>query len=180
MPGDADGDNVYEVTVTATDSGGASDSIDVTVTVTDVKENNDPAFDSETYTRTVPENSAGGTNVGEAVAATDEDGDTLAYSLSGSDAFAIDDMGQITVAEGASLDYETQTSYAVTVTATDGEDSASAEVTINVGNVGLANPYDADDSGSISKVEAVNAVKDYFDDELSREDVLAVIRLYFG
>ena len=147
-------------------------------------ENNAPAFDSETYTRTVPENSAGGANVGDPVTAMDADeDDTLAYSLADeSGSFQIDsESGQITVAEGASLDYEMQTSYTVTVTATDGEEaSASAEITINVGNVGLANPYDTDDSGSISKVEAVNAVKDYFDDELSREDVLAVIRLYFG
>ncbi|MEM7488988.1 MAG: ExeM/NucH family extracellular endonuclease [Pseudomonadota bacterium] len=37
-PGDADGDNIYEVTVIATDTGGASDSQDVAVTVTDLDE----------------------------------------------------------------------------------------------------------------------------------------------
>ena len=37
-PGDADGDNVYEVTVVATDSDGLTDSSDVTITVTDVDE----------------------------------------------------------------------------------------------------------------------------------------------
>ena len=185
--------STYMVVVTATDPSGAQDSILVTVNVTDVDdpadivlgvpepENVAPAFASDTVTLNVQENSAGGATVGDPVTATDADDDDITYSLSGSDAFEIDSAtGQIAVAEGASLDYETQTSYTVTVTASDGTESASAEVTINIGNVGLANAYDTDDSGTISKVEAVNAVKDYFDDELSREDVLAVIRLYFG
>ena len=42
VPADAGGDNVYMVTVTATDSEGASDSIDVTVTVTDVADTQEP------------------------------------------------------------------------------------------------------------------------------------------
>ena len=41
-PTDTGGDNVYEVTVTATDSEGASDSIDVAVTVTDVDDTEQP------------------------------------------------------------------------------------------------------------------------------------------
>ena len=175
--------NTYAVTVTATDPLGLSDSIAVTISVNDVKENDAPVFEDESYTRNVQENSAAGAAVGDPVTATDaNEGDTITYSLADeSGSFQIDsETGQITVAEDASLDYETQTGYTVTVTASDGQESASAEVTVNVGNVGLANPYDTDDSGSISKVEAVNAVKDYFDDELSREDVLAVIRLYFG
>ena len=50
--------------------------------------NSAPTFnDGPSTTRSVPENSAPGTNVGLAVAATDSDaGDTLAYSLSGADA----------------------------------------------------------------------------------------------
>ena len=87
-------------------------------------ENNAPAFASESMTRTVAENSAGGANVGDPVTATDEDGDTITYSMSDSGNFQIDgETGQITVAEGANLDYETQTSYTVTVNASDGTDS---------------------------------------------------------
>ena len=48
-----------------------------------------------------------GANVGGAIAATDADGDTLTYALSGSGAFAIGaSTGQITVA--GALDHETQ------------------------------------------------------------------------
>ena len=47
----------YSVTVVATDTAGAADRIDVTITVTDVNEA--PAFpDSETGTRSIPENTA--------------------------------------------------------------------------------------------------------------------------
>ena len=69
------------------------------------------------------ENSAAGTAVGAPVAATDADNDTLAYSMTGTDAalFSIDTAtGQLSVAQGAALDYETTTSYTVTVSVTDG------------------------------------------------------------
>jgi hypothetical protein len=45
-PGDANRDNVYEVTVKATDAGGASSTKDVRVTVTDVSENLPPQITS--------------------------------------------------------------------------------------------------------------------------------------
>ena len=74
-------------------------------------------------TRRVAENSAAGTAVGAAVVATDADGDTLTYSLTGSSAFAVNaTSGQVAVAAGASIDYETKTSYSVTVSVSDGKD----------------------------------------------------------
>ena len=92
--------------------------------------------------REVAENAPGGTLVGAPVTATDADGDALTYTLSGADAFVIDAAtGQIRVADGATLDYETTTSYAVTVSVTDGKDAAgeadpsidaTLDVTINV------------------------------------------------
>ena len=161
-PGDADGDNVYEVTVTATDSSGASDSVMVSVTVTDVDENNAPAFEADAATFSVDENTEAMAPVGDPVLATDADDDELTYALSGDGAaaFEIWPSGQITVAEGATLDYESQTSHMVTVTASDGKGgSASIAVTINVTNLGLDNAYDMNDDGAISKDEAVVAVK---------------------
>ena len=94
-------------------------------------------------TRSVAENSEADTVVGAAVAATDPDGDTLAYTLTGADAssFSIDSDGQIKVGQGTSLDYETTTGYSVTVNVSDGKDSSGGEdtavdatiqVTINV------------------------------------------------
>ena len=81
----------YSVTVTASDPGGLSDSIDVTITVTDVDENVAPEFaDSEDGARSVDENTAAGENIGEPVMATDADDDTLTYALSGTDAASFD------------------------------------------------------------------------------------------
>ena len=96
-------------------------------------------------TREVAENTKG--DVGNAVTAVDPDpnADPLIYTLSGADAalFEVDDGdattedvdegGQITVKSGTKLDFETRTTYMVTITATDSfSDSASIDVTITV------------------------------------------------
>ena len=125
----------YTVTVKASDGNDGVDTIDVTITVTDVNE--PPDFDSETATRTVPENTAANLPVGPAVSAEDPDnGDSLTYSLGGTDSasFGINgSTGQITVGTGTRLDYETKPSYEVTVTATDLLNlSDTITVTINV------------------------------------------------
>ena len=112
--------------------------------------NRAPVFSAGSWTpRSIDENSASGANVGAAVRATDADGDTLTYSLTGTDAgsFTINSStGQIMVGAGITLDYETKTSYMVTVGVTDGEDADgntegtaseddSIAVTITVTNV---------------------------------------------
>ena len=129
----------YAVTITASDGNSGTDSITVTITVTDVNENTAPVFtDGTTTTRTVAENTAANTNIGTAIAATDADtGDTLTYTLGGTDAASfsiVSTTGQLQTK--AALDYETKTSYAVTVTVSDGSGgSDSTIVTINVTDV---------------------------------------------
>ena len=84
-----------------------------------------PSFSANTATRSIAENSAADTNIGAAVSTTDTDGDTLTYSLSGTDAskFAIvSTSGQIQVKTGNIPDYEDDTSHSVTVGVTDGRD----------------------------------------------------------
>ena len=77
-------------------------------------------------------------NIGAVVTATDPDNDTLSYTLEGTDAgkfTIVSSSGQIRTQVGESYDYETDTSYAVTVKATDtGGGSAVITVTINVTN----------------------------------------------
>ena len=90
--------------------------------------------------RTVAEDAAADASVfGGVVTATDpNDGDILTYTLGGPDAssFDIDASGQITVGAGTMLDYETKTSYMVTVIATDSFGvSDSVDVTITVTDV---------------------------------------------
>ena len=60
------------------------------------------------------------------------------YTLSGADAalFSVAELGQIKVKSGTKLDFETRTTYMVTITATDSfSDSASIDVTIMVTDV---------------------------------------------
>ena len=96
--------------------------------------------------RSVVENTASGSPVGEPVEATDAHGG-LTYTLGGSDAssFTIDSgTGQIRVGAGTMLDFETTRSYSVEVTA---KDPANLEdditVTITVTNVDEAPSIDA-------------------------------------
>ena len=177
----------YTVMVTATDGDGESDSMMVTIgvaiTVTDVNES--PEFpDTETGARSAAENTAAGVNIGDPVAATDPDeGDTLTYSLGGADMASFDiatSTGQLMTKEA--LDHETKDSYSVEVTADDGNgESATVMVTITVTNVGLDNAYDANDDGTMERVEVIAAIRDFFDDNvvIDRDDVIRVIRLYF-
>ena len=104
---------------------------------TNAPTNNPPVFSSGTITRSVAENTASGQNVGAPVAATDDDsGDTLTYSLEGTDggSFTIDSTsGQIQTS--AALNYEAKSSYSVTVKVNDGTVNATTSVTISVTDV---------------------------------------------
>ena len=140
-PADENGDNTYSFTIMAYDTNPPSGrrpgrtSFRVRVTVADVNE--PPEFDSATVTREVPENTEAGENIGAPVTAADPDtGDTPAYTLSGTDAnfFDIDtSTGQLQTQ--AALDYETKSSYTVTVTASDGALTATVDVTVTVTNI---------------------------------------------
>ena len=132
--------------------------------------------------RSVAENTAAGENIGDPVAATDADSDTLTYTLGGADAESFDieeSSGQLKTK--AALDFETRATYTVNVTATDpSSHHTTITVTISVTNVGLSNPYDADDNGKIEKNEAIAAVRDYFNGKINKEEAIAIIRLYFS
>ncbi len=128
----------YAVTVTATDGGGRSASIAVAISVTNVNEA--PAYADDSATLSVAENTATGADIGAPVVAADpDDGDTLTYAL-GTTAddghFAINSATGQLQTKGA-LDYEGQSSYAVTVTATDGG-GLTASIAVNVGVTDVA------------------------------------------
>ena len=93
-----------------------------------------PSFEANSYEFSVDENTAPDTLV-QSVAATDLDGDSLTYSVGGTDAAAFEAVfalntssGEITVKTGASINYESAepTSYRVNVMVTDGEDDSGA------------------------------------------------------
>ena len=120
--------NSYTATVTVSDG---TDSVtqSITVTVTDVDETvpNEAPTISSSATFSAAENQ---TAIG-SVTATDADGDSLTYSISGSE-INISSSGVLTFATAP--DYETKNSYTATVTVSDGTDSASQSITVTVVN----------------------------------------------
>ena len=114
-----------------------------------------PSFEGDVTLLTVDENTPPGTLVGDAITATDPDGDVLTYSLSGTEAssFVLDgSTGQITVGSGSKLDYESGPArHTVIVSVHDGRDAYGnddstiddrIEVNIDVSNV--------DEAGTVS------------------------------
>ena len=101
----------------------------------DTASNSAPVFeDGDTASRSVVENTPAGSDIGSPIAATDDDGDDLTYSLGGPDASSfsiVESSGQLQA--GSALDYEDVYSYTVEVTVDDGNDgSDTITVTIDV------------------------------------------------
>lgn len=123
----------YSLTVTASDGNGHGNgsvtSTSLTVTVTN--QNDAPVSLSSSYSATVAEDEPSGTNVLK-TGASDEDGHGIMFSLSGSSDFDILNSGMIRIKSGVTLDYETQDSYNLTVTFSDGSASVSKFVAISV------------------------------------------------
>ena len=97
--------------------------------------NNAPVFALDTATRSVAENTAAGTAIGAVIpAATDADNDTLTYSMEGTDAASFNfDPASRQLSTKAALDFETKTSYAVTIKVDDGNGGTdTVAVTISV------------------------------------------------
>ena len=151
-----------------------------------------PSFnEGATAARSVAENTPAGGTVGDPVAATDDD-DALAYTLAGPAAAlfeVVTDTGQIRVGATTTLDFEDSDNpdheYQVTVTATDPSGaSATVTVTIAVTDLRLGEPgdtYDTDHNEIIDRSEALDAVDDYLDGRITKDEVLGVIVLYlFG
>ena len=156
-----DGHTTYSVDVSVTDSKDDYDTADtlvdatiaVTINITDVNEK--PVFaDDAPTTQTVAENTAADTDIGSAYTATDDDRDTLTYSLGGADAasFAIDDStGQLKTK--GDLNYEADSSYTVIVQVTDSKDDngvAEGTPTVDDTHAVTITVTDQDDDGSIT------------------------------
>ncbi|MFL2485705.1 MAG: cadherin domain-containing protein [Gammaproteobacteria bacterium] len=121
----------YTATVTASD-GTDSTTQDITVNVTDVNENL-PVFTSSATFSAAENQTAIGT-----VTATDADGDDITYSISGSEIAINSSTGVLTFASAP--DYETKATYTATVTASDGTDSTTQDITVNVTDVNDNSP----------------------------------------
>ena len=153
VPVAADVGKYLRVIVSYTDGEGSNKSATSASRGTIGASNSAPTFSSMTAMRTLPENSGVGVNVvGGVTAATDSDSDTLAYSLTGTDAskFDVDSNGQIKTkstgsAQNFNFENASNNSFSVTVQVHDGKDAAGGSdtstiddtivVTINLTNV---------------------------------------------
>ena len=142
-PLDAETIGKYFLTIQVSDGTTTPDTTIIAVTVGDVGDVNrhEPTAPTITWAAdftggNVAESTAIGTLLASA-SSTDGDGDeTVTYSISGtgSNLFAIDPKtGAITLA--GALDYETTRSYSLTVTASDGTNPATTDITITVGDI---------------------------------------------
>ena len=132
---DYENKNTYQFTITVTDNGVGSLSASKVITL-NINDLNDPPAISSAATGSVAENAAIST-IAYAAAASDPDtGDTITFSLAGTDAsfFDIDsDDGEIRLKTAAN--FEVKNSYSVDILATDSGSSpasASKTVTINI------------------------------------------------
>ena len=115
----------YTAIVTATD-GVNTTTQNITVTVTN--ENDIAPVFTSSNTFSAAENQ---TAIG-SVTATDADGDSITFTVSGSE-LAITSAGVLTFASAP--DYETKSSYTATVTASDGTNSVNQNINVNITNV---------------------------------------------
>ncbi len=132
-------------TVTATDRFLASDSITVTINVTEYvappkPTKPEPEFDANgPVTITVPENTEAGTDIGDPLTASDDDDTVLTHSIidwqDGSSLDIDSSTGQLKTKEP--LDYETRTQYELQAKVHD-DDGGDDRVTVNIWVTGVA------------------------------------------
>jgi len=161
-PLDYETQNTYSVAIMVSDGEGGTDTIGVAISVADEDEavpDEDPApvpvtegivvpkvdttpktqapvFASSNTTRSIAENTPAGVNIGAPVSAMDADGDTLTYTLGGTNASSfgiVSTSGQLQTK--APLDYETKNAYSVTVTVSDGSRTDVITVVITITDV---------------------------------------------
>jgi len=135
-PADSGGDNVYDVILTASDGSLNSNSQALAIAVTDVDDtNNAPVFTTSSKASVVENTTAVTT-----LAATDADGDTLKYSISGGTdqpLFALDaNSGVLTFINAPDFeapgDSNSDSAYDVEVTANDGQGTTPLTLTVTV------------------------------------------------
>ena len=162
-----EGTSTFNLTITA-DDGELSSTAQVTVNLTN--QNEVPSIDDD-QSFSILENVEAGDVVG-TVAASDEDGDALSFSiLSGNDdgAFAIAaSSGEITVSDPSNFDGAIM--ITLSVEASDGELATSADVTIDVSALGIED--DLLDQVEIYPVPASQELTIAFGEEISADHLI--------
>ena len=124
---------LYVLTLIVTDGEGGVNTTSVTVEV--INQNDAPVFVSAPYAAAIDENINTGTQVVLASASDEDSNDTLVYSLSGANSshFTISATGVIST--DSVIDYESSSSYSLTILVSDGTVSVSTPLTITVNDI---------------------------------------------
>ncbi|WP_372024112.1 cadherin-like domain-containing protein [Tistrella mobilis] len=135
-----------DLVITATDGDGLTATRSVTITVTDVNETpTQPVLTGST----VAENAAGAV-IGTVTGSDPDDGDSITFTVD-DDRFEIVD-GSLKLKDGIVLDYETEPSVNLVITATDGDGlTATRAVTITVVDDGIVAPTPVLDGGIVAE-----------------------------
>jgi len=151
--GSSTGTNTYYVQVTATNSIGSTNGTYAVTVTDDVSDNNNAPTFASANSFSVTE---GATDVGTVVATDADAGDTVSYSLGGADAGLFNlDTSTGALEFKVAPDFEAPGSaansnaYALEITASDGSDSTTQQLTVNVDN----DP--ADDAGTVNPTTPV-------------------------
>lgn len=130
---DYENETSYIITVEVSD-GLLTASADITINVTNVNEV--PQIRDSSVINDAAEDIADTVVIG-TIVSTDPEGDVITYSLSNNpnNLFEINTNGEISLAAGKSLDYETATSHNITIQVSDGSLSLTEDITINVTDV---------------------------------------------
>ena len=130
----------FTLEITATDDGVAPLASTANVTITLTNENEAPTMPDDTLF--VDENSPNGTVVGTVSAGDPDAGDTFTFTITAGNLlgiYAIDNNGQITVADNTNLNYENVNNAILTIEVEDAQGlTDTATITINVNNVNEA------------------------------------------
>ncbi|WP_271766729.1 cadherin domain-containing protein [Aquimarina algiphila] len=102
--------------------------------VVPIPQNIAPQIDNQEFS--ISESATEGTAIGTLVAA-DVNEDQLTYTITtnDNDLFAITDAGSLSLATGKTVNYDVAQTHSITVAVSDGTDTASATITINVTNI---------------------------------------------
>ena len=132
-------DNAATETETVT-GGGTKESKQFIIVVNIKNENDAPTISAQTFTK--PEKKSDGSDwpngesVGKVTTASDPDGDQLTFTAPSNVPFKFKDgTNELVITDGSQLDYETKPTWTFKVTVTDGDLSASANITVNLTDV---------------------------------------------
>jgi hypothetical protein len=129
-PSDSGGDNLYDVEISVSDGINTTTQA-LVVSVGDLNDRG-PVILNLASSVSVTENQTSVITI----SASDADNDTLTYTLSGTDAssFSINSSSGV-ITFNSAPDYETKSSYSITLTVSDGSNTATQALTINITNV---------------------------------------------